>query len=308
MANETASPKISVVMATYNGGAYVQQQVESILAQHLPPDELIVCDDLSTDDTITILKQYEQKGLLRLVVNEQRLGIIRNFQKAAGLCKPDNYIAFSDQDDVWLTEKLKENAASLKSIDDGETPALTFSDVSLVNNQLVVTQPSFWKVLNITPARESISTLLFGNIITGCTVMINPAMRALFCAMPADNRVAMHDAWLGLIAFTFGRYKFIEKPLVLYRQHGANATYETNQEQTVMNRMRQAIGQFVDNSAYLKKEIEQAELFKETYGSRLTPEHSRVIDDFIRLGCASFLRKKYSSILARRYRYLKGNN
>jgi glycosyltransferase involved in cell wall biosynthesis len=296
--------RISVAVATFNGAPYIASQLDSILAQDLPAEEIIVCDDLSTDETTNILRDYERRSLIKLYVNEQRLGIINNFKRAVSCCKQGNYIAFSDQDDIWLPEKLGENIASLRPIDDGKTPALTFSDLTLVNDQLETIHPSFWRVLDINPDKEDISSLLFGNIVTGCTVMMNQEMRQLFCDMPDDPLVTMHDAWLGLIAYTWGRHAHVNKPLVRYRQHGRNATFATNRQDTLLTRVQRSIAQILNNDAYLTKEINQARTFRDTYASRISPEHLQVINDFIELGKRSFIRKKYSSILARRYRYL----
>ena len=299
--------RISVALATYNGEAYIAAQLESILNQEMEPEEIVVCDDLSTDNTVAILSNYESKAAIRLFINEQRLGITGNFRKAVSLCKADNYVALSDQDDVWLSSKLQTNYDHLRSIDNGKTPALAYSDLSLVDEQLDVIQPSFQKVLNVDPSRENFSTLLFGNIVTGCTVMMNRAMRDFFCNMPDSKRITMHDAWLGLIAYSFGKHVFCSTPLLLYRQHGNNVTYETNKGNSFAKRIQQSISQFSSNKDYLRKEIEQAKLFKELYEARLDAADLKTISDFISLEKASFLYKKYSSILARRYRYLKDN-
>ncbi len=289
-------------MATYNGAAYLEEQLDSILAQSQPPDEIVVCDDGSSDGTVNILRRYSDRGLLRFHPNEHPLGIIQNFRRATSLCKEGAYIALSDQDDVWKPQKLQIGFRQLEAIDQQETPAIVYHDLSLVDEQLKLLHPSFWKVLNVIPAKETFRSLLFGNIITGCTVMMNDAMRRQFCAIPNDDHVPMHDAWMGLIAFGFGRHVAIPEPLVLYRQHGRNATFDTNRKMSAMDRLRQAKAQRTANRDYLKTELAQAALFRETFAAELSPESLAVLDDFLALRNASFWRKKYSSILARRYR------
>ncbi|HEY2971172.1 MAG TPA: glycosyltransferase, partial [Pyrinomonadaceae bacterium] len=100
--------KISVAMCTYNGAPYLREQLNSIAAQTRPPDELVVCDDVSADLTCEIVTSFAASVHfpVRLYVNEQNLGSTKNFERAIGLCEGD-IIARSDQDDVWLPEKLR---------------------------------------------------------------------------------------------------------------------------------------------------------------------------------------------------------
>ena len=94
--------KVSVAMTTYNGAAYLPEQLDSILARSRPPDELVVCDDGSTEETLIILNDYAARApfTMTVVINEQRLGSTKNFEKAIGLCTGD-IIFLSGQDDVW---------------------------------------------------------------------------------------------------------------------------------------------------------------------------------------------------------------
>lgn len=136
-------PSISVAIATYNGEKYLEEQLDSILSQTLKPAEIIVCDDRSTDGTVKILEQYSRKGLLSYYVNEHRLGFIGNFKKAVSLCSPANYIALSDQDDIWLPSKLKQAAEYLQKIDDAEHPVMVYSDLILVDQDKNIINYSF---------------------------------------------------------------------------------------------------------------------------------------------------------------------
>ncbi len=305
MANKPETLRISVAMATYNGAPYLAEQLDSILDQSMLPEEIIVCDDGSTDSTQDILNRYAAKGMLRFFQNDRSLGIAQNFRRAVSLCKGGNYIAFADQDDVWLPEKLQAGYDVLLAIDDRKTPAISFHDLTLVDESLAQLQPSFWDVLNVAPAHETFHSMLFGNIITGCTVMMNDAMRQRFCSLPADPRAGMHDAWLGLIAYGLGRHAAVQERLILYRQHGRNATFDTNRKKSPMDRIKQAGQQLAANRDYLKKELAQAELFRESFSNELPAEMLTMLDEFLALRSASFWRKKYSSILARRYRLSK---
>src|ERR1700761_6388216 len=111
-------------MATYNGQRYLEQQILSILNQTLKPDEFIVCDDGSTDGTIAILEKFAQQNKLRYIINDRQLGLVANFKKAVSLANNESYIALSDQDDVWLPEKLEKSVALLQQIDEPEVPCM----------------------------------------------------------------------------------------------------------------------------------------------------------------------------------------
>ena len=97
---------VSIAMATYNGEKYLRKQLESIYNQTYKNIEFIVCDDRSSDKTVKILQEYQNKYGLKFFINEQNLGFVKNFEKAASLCTGE-YIAFADQDDVWLPDKIE---------------------------------------------------------------------------------------------------------------------------------------------------------------------------------------------------------
>src|SRR5689334_6476928 len=99
-------PLISIVLCTFNGARFLEDQVESILNQTYPNIELLISDDASIDESIIILKKYEHHPLVKLFYNKQNVGFAKNFETAAMLTK-GNYIAFSDQDDIWLPDKIE---------------------------------------------------------------------------------------------------------------------------------------------------------------------------------------------------------
>src|ERR671927_271278 len=100
--------KFSVAMCTYNGARFVREQLASIAAQTRPPDELVVCDDCSTDATLECIREFARTAPfpVRVVENEKNAGSTKNFERAVELCEGD-FIALADQDDVWLPEKLQ---------------------------------------------------------------------------------------------------------------------------------------------------------------------------------------------------------
>ena len=230
----STSPLISIAMATYNGEKYLKEQLESIYAQTYKNIEVIVTDDCSTDKTVEILKQYAASYQLKYFVNEQNLGYVKNFEKAISLCSGD-FIALSDQDDIWETDKLEVLLNKIGS------NLLIHSDCSIIDNQSNMIKP-YWKEKNL--YHTDFRTLLFKNVVTGCTVLFNKDL--LNGALPFPEGIAYHDWWLALYAAKHDRITYTSKCLTQYRQHneqntgiriGENVSYLRRIFLNIMNRM-----------------------------------------------------------------------
>src|SRR5207244_12381537 len=152
---------ISVAMCTFNGSRFVAEQLTSIAAQTRPPDELIICDDCSSDETPKLVEAFIRTATfpVQLQVNEQNLGLTRNFERAIGLCKGD-FIALSDQDDVWLPEKLARMESVFTSSPD---LGLVFSDAELVDENRSLLGKRLWDSLGL--SREERKRLREGKAI-----------------------------------------------------------------------------------------------------------------------------------------------
>ena len=209
--------KVSVALCTYNGAEYLREQIESIFAQTVVPDEIIVTDDRSTDATAAILEEYAKTTSLRYVINDTQLGFVKNFEKAISLCSGE-YIVLADQDDVWLPEKIE---MLLNKIEDN---LLVYSDAELVDSKLI---PLGKRLLN--PAKTKTiegngnnKAFVFGNCVSGNTMLFRKELADLALPIPAD--IPFHDAYLAFYASTCGAIQYVDKALVLYRQHGNNIT------------------------------------------------------------------------------------
>lgn len=208
------APLISVAMATYNGEKYLREQIDSILAQTHKNIEFIVCDDRSTDNTVAILREYQQLGKLSYSVNEKNLGYYHNFERALSLCHGD-YIALADQDDIWLPNKLE---ILLNEIG---TNSLIASDALLVDKNNEILQSSFKSYANLPVVYEyDFLRVLHSGFITGCTIMLRREM--LNHAMPFPKSIQYHDWWLGFVGFKTGGTRYIDQQLIRYRQHDNN--------------------------------------------------------------------------------------
>ncbi len=205
---------ISIAMATYNGEKYLKEQLDSIYAQTYKNIEVIVTDDCSTDKTVEILEQYAKSHGLKYYVNEKNLGFVKNFEKAVSLCRGE-YIALSDQDDIWLPHKL---SILIGNIGDN---MLACSDATLIDENNHVLAESFFEYSNKSKNKKlTFLKLAIRNYVTGCTVLMKKEM--LKKAHPLSSGIKSHDYWYALIASTFGDIYVCKEPLILYRQHSEN--------------------------------------------------------------------------------------
>ena len=218
-------PKISIALCTYNGEQYLRSQLDSFLEQHRLPDELIVCDDRSSDETTQIVERFAARApfTVDLFVNEKNFGSTRNFEKAISLCTGD-LIFLSDQDDVWLPQKI-ERIESEFTKDEGA--GLIFSDAEVVDEDL---KPLGLRLSSLTfhdSCRQDMrngkqfESLLRQNFVTGATAAFRSSFREILLPTPDGVPNLIHDAWIALSIANEARIVFIDEPLIKYRQHGS---------------------------------------------------------------------------------------
>jgi glycosyltransferase involved in cell wall biosynthesis len=284
--------KISVAMATYNGEKYLEQQIQSILNQTLAPDELIVCDDASTDGTVAILEKYHQQGVLNYIVNEHRLGFIGNFKKAVSLTVETNNVALCDQDDEWLPDKLEKSAVLLERINDNKIPCLVYTDMTLVDQDGKLLNNSFQNEFGYDKFRHNLQTILLGNFVTGCTILMNTESKRFFAEIPAEAR--FHDELMALATFTFGKAEYISLPLVKYRKHGNNASInpETANRGRYSSLMNQVFTAIKGKDDFLNPQLEIVKIFYNQYREKMPAEKKAYFEKFIKLEHKSYFAKK----------------
>jgi len=215
-------PKISVAMTTYNGRAFLREQLDSILAQSRQVDELVVCDDGSADDTVGILEEFAAAAPfpVRVAVNERNLGSTKNFEKAMSLCIGD-IIALCDQDDVWLPRKI-EILENTFLANDG--CGMVFTDAMAVdeaNNP----QGKLWawfkfdkKKQKMLRRGDGLRLFVAGNVVTGATAAITKSFFEE--AAPFPDRF-VHDRWLAIVAVSKGKLFFSDAVTINYRRHAS---------------------------------------------------------------------------------------
>lgn len=209
-------------MCTYNGANYLKEQLISIMTQIRLPDELVVCDDRSTDTTLDILDKFSKNAPFEAKVyhNEKKLGATKNFEKAISLCKGD-IIFLSDQDDVWLPNKIEKLEHIFKS---KHNIGYVFSDATVVDEKLSPLGYTMWKSILFTKYQRrlfkngyQVEVLLKHNIVTGATMAFRANIRTQI--LPISGQWG-HDAWIALLSSALGiKGDFIEEPLSKYRQH-----------------------------------------------------------------------------------------
>jgi glycosyltransferase involved in cell wall biosynthesis len=211
---------VSIVMATYNGEKYLRQQLDSIFAQTYPHFELIVVDDASTDETLSILNEYAAKDSRAYVFPaKQNLGLVANFERGLKLAQGE-FIALADQDDVFRKDKIERLINTLKTYFDCD---LVFSDLSLIDEEGNEFAPSMRRYQGLKPKQgKPFRRLLRSNFATGCAMMFRS--RLLKMAIPFPQDCVVHDWWLVVVASSAkGRgICLVEEPLTAYRQHRAN--------------------------------------------------------------------------------------
>jgi glycosyltransferase involved in cell wall biosynthesis len=220
--------RVSVALCTHNGSRYVETQLKSILGQATPPDEIVLSDDASTDDTVSIAREVLARAGttapdLTVLVNSEALGVTKNFEQAIRACTGD-LIALSDQDDSWHRNRL---ARVIPEFDAREDLDLVFTDADLVGADGESLDRTLFGVLEISEADlravnsgNAFSVFVRRNIATGATVMFR--RRLLERALPFPSSW-VHDEWLAIIAAATGNLDAIAEPLIDYRQHAANA-------------------------------------------------------------------------------------
>ncbi len=202
--------KISVAMCTYNGEKYISEQINSILSQTVLPDEIIICDDGSTDNTIEIINKLNNPRI-KLQLNPVNLGITRNFEQAIKMCSGD-IIFLSDQDDVWMKNKIE---TIIEAFSNNPEAYMVFTDGYLTDKNL---QPystwSMWESSGFNSQEFNLDMLLLRTIVAGSTMAIKK--EALELILPLSPNVT-HDDWIALILTYFNRTSPINKKLIYYR-------------------------------------------------------------------------------------------
>jgi len=219
--------RISVVMATWQGRRYLPGQLASLLGQTRPPEEMVVVDDASDDDTVEILEEFAERApfKVRVLTNDVRLGSTASFQRAIEEARGD-LVALCDQDDLWMPQKLSRLDAAFRDHPDA---TFAFTDAHLIDGSDAMGHRTMWQVRRFTPRlqeqvrRDPFGQLAHRFLATGCTMAFRADLRDLAIPFPVhitgDLDPMIHDRWLSLVLSAVGPVIVLDEPLVAYRLH-----------------------------------------------------------------------------------------
>jgi glycosyltransferase involved in cell wall biosynthesis len=222
--NASMAASISIAMCTYNGAAYVREQLASIASQTRRPDEVVVCDDGSTDQTVAIVRAFAAAAdfPVHVHVNERNLGLVGNFSAAFERARGD-VVLFCDQDDLWRADKLEKFAAAFGDPGVG----LVFADANVVDPAGRAIGHTHWQSVDFTPALqervnrgEAFDVLLRHSFVACATMGVATRLRPAILPVPAGWHF---DAWVAVAAAALLQTKIIAEPLNDYRQHPRQA-------------------------------------------------------------------------------------
>ncbi len=270
-------PVVDILLATYNGGDYLPELLDSIVSQTYVNWRLIVRDDGSADDSQAIIRAYRDR-------HAEKIKIINNGSSHLGACdgfgrlmawSTAEYIMFCDQDDVWLEDKVETLLSALIDLENKcgkNTPLLIHSDLAVTDDRLQVIAESFWRYQHLLPCLAStFPRLLMQNVVTGSATIINRAANDR--ALPIPTEAIMHDWWLALVVSAFGCVRHLPRSTVLYRQHTRNVAGAKQWGLRYIFARLLSLVMTKDLKSSVAGSIRQARAFFECYQKELEPEH-----------------------------------
>ncbi|ENY6784429.1 glycosyltransferase family 2 protein [Providencia rettgeri] len=272
---------VAIIMSTYNGEKYLDEQIDSILNQSFTNFTLYIRDDGSQDSTVQIIDKYKKIDNRIIFDNKNNnLGPCRSFLELTYQVDADYYI-FSDQDDVWKKDKILHMLESMATLDQ-RLPCLVHSELDIVDKDLRIINNSFYKFSGIQlDIAKNKKQILFQNYVVGCSSCIN---RKLWEIAKTEKKfwpnIAMHDWWFSIHAIFFGQIKFIPTSDISYRQHSSNVLGAKN------NNLYRYIISGITGSGFKRAKIfrqkvyQQVKLFSEKNIENLTTEDKKIINDF----------------------------
>ncbi|HBE9080904.1 glycosyltransferase family 2 protein [Serratia fonticola] len=275
---------IEVILASYNGCNYIREQIFSILSNFDKLNDfeckLLVSDDGSTDSTVEIIEDLKKSDDRIFLVNKNKKGGVKlNFACLINASNAD-YVFFSDQDDLWLPDKISLFIERFNEVElNFNGPILVHSDLTVTNKNLSPINASMFEYQNINKS-PSFSELIVSNSITGCVMACNRELISILKSCKIKDSI-MHDWYAGLCASAFGVISFVDQPLILYRQHGANqvgaksfALVDLIKTDSIKDKLRQTKKSIVRTQS-------QAEIFLSDFTTTLDDDKKILLKSYI---------------------------
>jgi GT2 family glycosyltransferase len=276
-----------ILLSTYNGGAYLRKQLDSVLSQSVADFTLLIRDDGSSDDTLDILHTYSDPRI-RILTGEN-LGPAGSFFALLEEARKmgAEHIFFCDQDDIWMPDKLEMLLAELQSC---SGPALVFSDFAMIDENDAVTGDSYAAMakLRIPKDGDFFPKLLAQPYVFGCASVLNRELLELVKNPPSD--IEMYDCWIALVASIFGTVQYLPEATIYHRFHSANATGKAGAN-SLAARLKRVTKQFKKQCENTALRLNQAKLLLHRYGDTIPMEQRPRLEELAKNPSARVLKK-----------------
>lgn len=285
-------PVITILLAAFEGARYLEQQIQSVLAQTETNWRLIIRDDASSDETARIAKRYALRHpeKIRLITAQSPSGGAKNNFSELFAYADTDYGMTCDQDDFWLADKVAltlEKMHEMESLYGRTVPLLVHTDLCVADSRLQTLSPSLFQRQHLNKRGDKLENLLVQNVVTGCTMMFNrPLLQA---AAPVPARAIMHDWWFALTAAALGKIGFIDRATILYRQHEKNAVGAKDVSRASYYLRR--LGDLAAADDSIVSTYAQAAAFYERFSFALPEEQRRLVEAYARSPTLTGLQK-----------------
>lgn len=270
-----------IVMSTYNGKAYLQEQLESVLRQTVSDFLLLIRDDGSSDGTPDLLREISDPRV-RLILGEN-LGPTGSFFALLDAARQENadFVFFCDQDDIWMPDKLERLLAEMGKCPAG--PALVFSDFAMIDGSGSVTGDSYTAMaqLRIPADGNFFPKLLAQPYVFGCASVLNRELLELVKDPPAG--IEMYDCWIALVASLLGTVRYLPQSTIYHRFHSSNATGRSGMN-SLAARVRRVTQNFQKQAENTALRLRQAQLLLDRYGDSLSDAQRKMLLELAKAG------------------------
>ena len=220
--------RVSVAIATYNGGKYLTEQLDSVIKNICENDEIVISDDGSNDNTKSIIGKYILKDARIKMINGPQKGVKQNFENAIRSCK-GKYIFLCDQDDVWKPNKINKVLECFEKND----VSLVVHDAEVIDEKHDIVIPSFFQYRN---SGKGIIKNIWKNTYIGCCMAFKNEIKNYI--LPIPLKIEMHEQWIGILNEKYGKTYFLNEKLLEYRRHTTNVSSFKHHSIGVMIRNR----------------------------------------------------------------------
>lgn len=285
---------VSIAIATYNGEKYLRDQLDSLYSQTIIPDEIIVVDDCSNDATKDILEEYNAKKGLRYIINENNLGVNKNFEKAIRSCKSE-YIMICDQDDIWMPHKIETSLNKIKALEKN------FKGPVCVSSQCYHIDANGEIISRVRKIRKD-NYSIYDNILSppgltqGCTLIFNRKLFDILRNFPSE-KICLYDGYIGFVSASVGFKYNMAESLMYHRHHNSNVTASlTNTKTKALYKLSQykyQLKQCFVPSIIPKQRFKTLELIYSEYSSIFTDEAKSLYQELNEFEKSNFSQKIY---------------